>query len=1340
MRTHSTPHNQAASSHAHPISILIAEDSPTQAERLRHILEQQNYCVHLAPNGRQALEMACALQPAMVISDVVMPEMDGYQLSHSIKHSPELQHIPVILVTSLSDPTDVIRGLESGADNFILKPYDEHYLLSRVRYVLANAQMNPINETRMGLDIQFNGRRHFIESERLQILNLLLSTYEAAVRRNNELQLAQEELSQANAALGAANQKLAAESEAREQLVTERTAALRRSEREFATTFEDAAIGIAQIDLDGHFNRVNRKFGQICGYRDDELHALRLLDLVPDEDGATVRRALANLLEGKHDSITLEHHITRRDGTPIWIRFTASQVHDECGTSNYLLVFIEDISLGKRTEEALAISETLLRETRALARVGGWEYAIDDGSMAWTEEIHLIHGLPTVSRPDLSAWLRLYTPSCGQALQRALQDAVTAGQPFDLELESPTATGAPRWVHVIGKVDRARGRVYGALQDVTERKQAEIAVRKLNEELEARVAGRTAELDQANVVLAAREEEIRSVVDHMADCVITIDENSVVRSANRVMERIFGYRVDELIGNHITMLMDPSQRDTHDHHMHHYGSTGVSHVIGVERQVIGRHRNGEQIPLTIAISEYRVQGRRYFTGILRDIREHLRIIGDLQRARLEAERANQAKSAFLATMSHEIRTPMNGVIGMADVLQQTSLKPHQMEMVNLIRESAFSLLTIIDDILDFSKIEAGKLELETIPMSIEEVAEKTCAMLDRVAAKKGVELTLFTSPALPHRMLGDPLRVRQILVNLVSNAIKFSSGRDVPGRVAVRVERIDPLVQSETCIELRLRVCDNGIGMDADTQQRLFTSFTQADASTTRRFGGTGLGLAITRHLVHLMGGTMALDSEPGQGSTFTVQLPFQSQPQAQPDTVAVAAPAMELNGLSCFVFGPQPGLGDDLAVYLANTGAQVIRAGTIEQARQAIAAMNTGTWLFIVDTIPGESSPLATLRSLFRARAASPRSASATSFAASLATSAVHGEPHFLVVTRGRRRQERTEPGDVVMLDANAMTRQAFLQAVAAALGRHSVEPAEVAAASADLPRAPTREQARRGGRLILVAEDNETNQKVILQQCALLGVAADLAKDGREALKRWHETDYALVLTDLHMPEMDGYALTAAIRAKENGRRRTPIVALTANALKGEAEHCKAIGMDDYLSKPAQLSDLRMVLTRWLPPEPTTQPAGASPEVAAANTVALDVGVLEALVGGDRAIIEEFLQNFHSSARTIARELLDAHESGRTTLAAALAHKLKSSARAVGAMALGDICAEIEQAGNLDQTDKLGALLIQFRQQLDAVEHALRDWLDPQRQDSRRDGHSPYGQHDSAENPQTD
>lgn len=1168
-----------------PITILIAEDSPTQAERLRHILEQQHYRVYAAVNGRQALEMAQQFRPAMLISDVVMPEMDGFELSHRIKTTPTLCHIPVILVTSLSDPKDVIRGLESGADNFILKPYDEHYLLSRIRYVLANRETRQIGDTRMGMEIYFNDQKHFIEAERLQILNLLLSTYEAAIRRNTELTQAQDELSRINMALSATNQRLEQESRERlraeteivqinqnlEALVNQRTTALQRSEREFGSTFERAAVGIAHIGLSGNFVRVNPRLCEISGYPEAELQQKRFSEVMHPDDLAAVRSAIEPLLQDEVDSVTLEKRLIRCDGVPVWIRFTVSQVRDQAGAIAYLLGFIEDISTGKRAEEALAISQTLLNETRQIAQVGGWELSIDNSALLWTEETHAIHELAPDLKPDLKQWFEFHTATSRSLFEQAIERALADGTAFDLELEITTTQGQQRWVHAIGKPDRTQQKIYGALQNITARKQAELALLKLNEELEARVIARTAELDHANL--------------------------------------------------------------------------------------------------------------------------------DLERARQEAEQANQAKSAFLATMSHEIRTPMNGVIGMADVLQQTSLKGPQMEMVNLMRESAFSLLTLIDDILDFSKIEAGRLELESTPMSIDEVVEKTCAILDRVASKKGVELTLFTSPRIPALVLGDPLRLRQVLVNLINNAIKFSSGLERPGKISVRAELAAPVPHSGRQVEVRFSVIDNGIGIDEETAARLFTSFTQADASTTRRFGGTGLGLAISRHLVQLMGGTITLDSQPDRGAAFVVQIPLQLQDTAD-------APAtIDLSPLSCLVLGDPDGIGDDLGVYLTHHGASVRRATTLDQARQSIGEMAAGAGLLIVDSGNG-APPLEALRAAFRDRpAANPK--------ANPAADTSTREPYFLAIHRGRRRQERTTPGEVVTLDANVMTRNAFLQAVLRAVGRAELAEVDDTTPTRVFAGAPTREQALRQGRLILVAEDNETNQKVILQQCALLGVAADLAGNGREALERWQGTAYALLFTDLHMPEMDGYDLATAIRARETHGRRMPIIALTANALKGEADRCRAIGMDDYLSKPAQLVDLKAALEKWLPPDRVAAPSTTIPPTRTDALAPVEVAKLEALVGNDPDVIREFLLDFRATARQISSELRIACQLGQAAQVAALTHKLKSSARAVGAMALGDLCAELEQAGNLNRIDSMGSLLVSFETELAAVDRALDAWL---------------------------
>ena len=701
---------------------------------------------------------------------------------------------------------------------------------------------------------------------------------------------------------------------------------------------------------------------------------------------------------------------------------------------------------------------------------------------------------------------------------------------------------------------------------------------------------------------------------------------------------------------------------------------------------------------------------------------------DLEQARLEAEAANRSKSDFLSTMSHEIRTPMNGVIGMIDVLHQTSLRSGQVEMVDLIRESAYSLLAIIEDILDFSKIEAGRLEIERAPMPVADVLEKACGLLDHLAAKKGVELTLFIDTAIPEAVLGDALRLRQVLVNLINNAIKFSSGQRQPGRVSVRAvlaERNSNLasLEPEQKVTVEFQVIDNGIGMDEETQAKLFSAFTQADASTTRRFGGTGLGLSISRHLVQLMGGEIAVQSAPGKGSTFTVRLPFEPLPE-QP---IAAGKRVDLSGLSCLVLGDAQELGDDMATYLRYGGARVERALSLEAARKLIVTLAPGLCLFIIDA-GRDTPPLEELRTACRARLSlDPH------FVVLEHERHQHGiEPHFVVIGRGRRRQGRVQTADLVTMDGDVMNRQSFLRAVALAAGREKAEqeeetetplPGKVGAKPKLSTKPPSRAQALQQGRLILVAEDNETNQKVILLQLGLLGYTADVAGDGREALKRWQSGDYALLLTDLNMPEMDGYELSLSIRSVEADKRRTPIIALTANAIRGEAENCRAAGMDDYLSKPAQLTDLRAMLEKWMPVAAEsmpvevmpveTMPALAAPSapttLAAALAVPVDVSVLKALVGDDPAMISELLHDFRLSATGIAEELRSACEAGQASATGAAAHKLKSSARSVGALALGELCDAMEQAGKAGQVEALTVLLPRFEAEMAAVDNYL-------------------------------
>ncbi len=536
-----------------------------------------------------------------------------------------------------------------------------------------------------------------------------------------------------------------------------------------------------------------------------------------------------------------------------------------------------------------------------------------------------------------------------------------------------------------------------------------------------------------------------------------------------------------------------------------------------------------------------------YVGLCTDITDPRLAATELAHARDEALTSARLKAEFLANMSHEIRTPMNGVLGMLGLLLESPLPADQREQAELAHQSAESLLTVINDILDFSKIESGKLKVEPVPLDLGALVEEVADTLSVPAERKGLELVVSYDPAAPRNVVGDPGRIRQILTNLIGNAVKFTER----GHVLIRVVAVE---RSGEDALVELSVEDTGIGIAPELAERIFDQFTQADTSTTRRFGGTGLGLAISRQLAELMGGGIAVRSLRGKGSTFTLRLPL---PLAQPPQVE----PVELAGLSVLVV-------DDLEInrrvlreQLTGWGCRVELAGSAPEAlvrlRERAGSEDRVRVALLDHDMPGEDG-----EALARAISADPALAGTVLVMLSSACDRVD---------RTRLRSAGIERYLVKPV------RTAQLQsALREAIGGAAVSaPAKVPARPRAVPALSVR---------VLVAEDNPVNQKVASRMLQALGCRVELAADGREAVERVARVAYDLVFMDCQMPEMDGLDATRAIRQSESGGHRIPIVAMTAHVLSGDRERCLAAGMDDYLGKPVAREELERVLARWV------------------------------------------------------------------------------------------------------------------------------------------------------------
>jgi len=1175
-------------------TILIADDNPTNIKLLSDILKREGYRIRVAVNGEQAVKSVEAELPDLVLMDVHMPKMNGYNACRKIKAMKDGNMVPVIFVSAMAETFNKVLAFEAGAVDYIVKPFEMVEVLVRVKTHISM------------YDYQ----------QQLKDINMDLF-------------------------------------------------------KKFQSTFDQAAVGIVHASpVDGKFLKVNGLFSSMLGYSQNEVMNMKIIDVLHPDYIEKEMSNIQGLLDNIYSSYSHELLAKCKNQSYIWIRVTVSLIYDSLGKPDYMVGIIEDISEQKLVEETLKKNEKRLKEAQQLAQLGNWELDLKNNQLYWSEEVFRIFEIDFEKfEATYEAFINIVHPDDRERVNQAYMNHINNQQPYDIDHRILLKDSTVKYVHENGNIvfDEVGKAIIstGTVQDITEKKLAESEILKLNQELEERVGVRTrqlkqektftdkvvnslpgifyalddegrlkrwndnyknlvdidaskleqikltetvAEADRENMESAIQntfrdgfassevcfmtqsdqavpyfitgshlevgdedyyvgvgfditkrkesEAELRKLsraVDQSPASVVITDKDGRIQYVNKTFTEVTGYEIDDVLGKNPSVLQSGiTKREVYAELW-----DTISEGLTWRGEFLNKKKNGEIFWEAASISPILNEKGKIisFVAVKEDVTERKIMERELKVARDKAESATVAKSEFLANMSHEIRTPMNAIIGMSHLALKTKLSPKQRDFITKISIAGQNLLSIINEILDFSKIEAGKLTLENVEFDLNDVITNLSNIIVMKAQNKGLEVAFDIDSTIGNHLIGDPLRLGQVLLNLSNNAVKFTES----GEIIIRVEKIFNRYEIQ---RLKFSIVDTGIGLTAEQIGKLFESFQQADASTTRKYGGTGLGLVICKNIVEMMGGTIAVESEFHKGSTFHFTIDFK---------IPIESDTPEASGLDV------PDILNKMPVGF--------------------------------DEIRGAS---------------------------------------------------------------------------------------------------------------ILLVEDNEINRQVAQEILEAEGFYINIAVNGQDAVDQMvhKQNHYDVILMDLQMPVLDGYEATRIIREAMQ-IETVPIIAMTADAMAGTKKRIIEYGMNDFVSKPFDVSNLFLTLIKWIKPGkrvlPSTYANAIQEDVIEIDLPFVKLSGIDIKTGlvrtnSDVTLYLSLLRKFYQNNQKTVEDIKDAMQQQDYELAGRIAHTTKSVAGLIGALRLNEISAKLEREISTHFGSTSDELIVQFEECMIEILESLR------------------------------